>query len=58
MYHGNVIVNLMEENGIQIKSGIKINNDASAKDNIYVKKTIFGILLHVIAKIVNFTKAY
>ena len=37
---------------IQIKSGITINVDASAK-NIYVKEIIFGILLHVIAKLVN-----
>ena len=47
----NVNVNLMEESVIQIKSGIAINNDASAK-NIYVKN-IFGILLPVVAKMVN-----
>ena len=42
----------MEENVIQIKSGITINVHASVK-NIYVKKNIFGILLHVVAKILN-----
>ena len=52
MYHGNVNVNLMEENVIHIKSGITIIVDASVK-NIYVKKIIFRILLHVVAKMEN-----
>ena len=52
MYHVNVNVNLMVENVIQIKSGIMINVDASAK-NIYVKKIILGIILHAVAKMVN-----
>ena len=52
MYHVNVNVNLILENIIQIKSGIVINVDASAK-NIKCLKNIFGILLHVAAKIVN-----
>ena len=43
----------MEENVIQIKSGITINVDASVKNIIYVKKIIFGTLLHVVAKMVN-----
>ena len=38
----------MEENETQIKSGILINVDRSVK-NIYVKKIIFGILLHIVA---------
>ena len=38
----------MRKNVIQIKSGIKINVDASAKNVIYVKKNVFGILLHVV----------
>ena len=38
IYHANVNVNLMEENVIQIKSGITINVDASVKNFIYVKK--------------------
>ena len=43
----------MEENVIQIKSGITINVTESAKDIIYMKKVIFGILLHVVAKMKN-----
>ena len=43
----------MEENVIQIKSGIMINADASVKNIIHVKKIIFGILLHVVAKMVD-----
>ena len=42
----------MEESVIQIKSGIMINADVSVK-NIYVKKVIFGILLHVVVKMAN-----
>ena len=49
MYYVNVIVNLIAENVIQMKSGIITNVNASAK-NIYVKKVIFGILLHVVPK--------
>ena len=44
----NVNVNLMEENETQIKSGILINVGRCVK-NIYVKKIIFGILLHIVA---------
>ena len=44
----------MEENVIHINSGIAINVDVSVKNRIYVKKIIFGILLHVVAKMVNF----
>ena len=43
----------MEENVIQIKSGIMINVYASVKSIFYVKKIISGILLHVVAKMVN-----
>ena len=43
----------MEENVIQIKSGTTIIVNASAKHIIYVKKIIFGILLHVVAKMEN-----
>ena len=45
--------NLMEENIIQIKSGITINVDASVKNMIYMRKNIFGILLHIVSKMVN-----
>ena len=40
----------MEENVIQTKSGKMINVDTSVKNVIYVKKIIFGILLHVVVK--------
>ena len=43
----------MVENVIQIKSGITISVDAIAKNIAYVKNIIFGILLHVVVKMVN-----
>ena len=43
----------MVENVIQIKSRIMINVDVSAKKTRYVKKITFGMLLHVIVKMVN-----
>ena len=43
----------MVENVIQIKKGTMINIDVSIKNIIYVKKIIFGILLHVVAKMVS-----
>ena len=43
----NVNVNLMEKNVIQIIGGITINVDVSVKNIVYVKKIMFGILLHV-----------
>ena len=42
----------MEQNVIQINGGITINVDVSVK-NLYVKKIMFGILLHVIEKMEN-----
>ena len=53
IYHANVNVNLVEENFIQIKSGISINVDTSVKNIIYVKRIIFATLLHVVVKMVN-----
>ena len=51
----NVNVNLMEENVIEIKSGITVDVDANV-NNIYMKKIISGILLHIFAKIVNISQ--
>ena len=51
--HANINVNLMEENAIQIKSRIAINVGVSVKNIIYVKKIVFGILLHLVVKMVN-----
>ena len=52
----NVNVIFMVENVIQIKSGITINVGASVKilkNIVCSKKIIFGILLHVVEKMVN-----
>ena len=49
----NANVNLVEANVIQIKSGIAINVDANVKNITFVIKIISGILLHVVAKMVN-----
>ena len=43
----------MEQNVIQIKSGIMINSAASVKNIIYVKEIIFGNLLNAVVKMVN-----
>ena len=43
----------MEEIVIQINGGIMINVDVSVKNVMYVKKIMFGILLHVIVKMEN-----
>ena len=43
----------MEEDVIQNNCGIKVNVDLSVKNVMYVKKIIFGILLHVFARIEN-----
>ena len=40
----------MEENVIQINGRIRINADATAKNVMYVKKIMFGILIHVVMK--------
>ena len=53
-YDANVIVNLVEENIIQVKSGKTMNVDVNMKTIIYVKNTIFGILIHVVVKIESF----
>ena len=43
----------MGKNIIQINGGMTINVDASVKNVMYVKKIIFGILLHVVVKMEN-----
>ena len=53
IYHTNVNVHMMEKIVIQIIVGIMINVDVSVKSVMYVKKTIFGILLNVIVKMDN-----
>ena len=46
----------MVESVIQIKSGIMMNVSVSEKNIIHVKKIIFGILLHVVANMVNISQ--
>ena len=41
----------MQENLIQFNGGITINVDVCVKNVMYVKKIIFGILVHVAVKI-------
>ena len=41
------------KNVIKINGGITINVDMSVKNVMYVKKIMFGILLHVIVKMEN-----
>ena len=41
------------KNLIQINGGITINVDGSAKNDMYRKKTIFGMLVHVVVKMEN-----
>ena len=43
----------MEENVIQINGEIMINVNMSVKRIIHVKMVIFGILQHVVAKMLN-----
>ena len=43
----------MKENVVQINGEITVNVDVSVKSAIYVKKIIFGILLHVVRKMEN-----
>ena len=53
IYNANVNINLMEENVIQIKSGITINVELNVKSHIYEKKIMFGIVLHIVVKMDN-----
>ena len=41
---------IFDENVSQINGGITINVDVSVKKFMYVKKIMFGILLHVFVK--------
>ena len=43
----------MKENVIQINGGIITNVDVSVNNIIYVKNSIFGILIHVFVKMEN-----
>ena len=43
----------MQENEIQINSGIAIDVNVSVKNIIYMKKIVLGILLLVVQKMIN-----
>ena len=43
----------MEEKIIQINGEVMINDDVSVENLMYVKKIMFGILLHVFVKMKN-----
>ena len=43
----------MDKNVIQINGGVTVNIDVIVKNVMYVKKIIFGILLHVDMKMEN-----
>ena len=43
----------MEENVTQINGGITINVHVSVRNIVYMKKLVFGILLHVVVKTEN-----
>ena len=51
--HANTNVNFMEENVIQTNGGITINADVSEKNVVYLKKIIFGILLHLVVELIR-----
>ena len=42
-----------EKNVIQINGGTSINADVSIKNVVFVKKIIFGILVHAVVKMEN-----
>ena len=43
----------MEENVIQVSGGIIANVDVSTKKFMFLKKIMFGILMHVIVEMEN-----
>ena len=53
IYNVNVNIKLTEEIVIQVNGGIMINVDVSVKNIMYVKRIMFGILLHIIVKMEN-----
>ena len=55
MYHTNVNVNSIVENVTLIKIGITINVGVNVKirQDLYAKKIIFSILLHIHVKMID-----
>ena len=58
MYRVYVSADLMEEDVIQINGEVMINVDVNVKNVMYVKKIIFGILLHVVVKMENIQQVF
>ena len=58
MYRVYVSADLMEENVIQINGEVIINADVDVENVMYVKKIIFGILLHVVVKMENISQVF
>ena len=58
MYRVYVSADLMEENVIQINGEVMINVDVNVENVMYVKKIIFGILLHVVVKMENISQVF
>ena len=58
MYRVYVSADLMEENVIQINGEVMINADVDVENVMYVKKIIFGILLHVVVKMENSSQVF
>ena len=50
IFHVSVNVNLMEQNRSQVNGGTALIVNVSVKKFMYVKKIMFGILLHAIVK--------
>ena len=48
-----VNVDLIEQNVSQINYGIMISVNVSVKNIMYVKKVMFGILVHVVVRMEN-----
>ena len=55
MYHTNVYVNSIVENVTLTKIGITINVSVNVKirQDLYAKKIIFSILLHILVKMID-----
>ena len=54
----NADVDLVEENVAQINGGIPIKINGIGRNAMYVKKIMFGILLHIVLKRKTFSKYY
>ena len=56
MNDANADVDLVDENVAQINGGIPIKINVIGRNAMYVKKIMFGILLHIVLKRKTFSK--